>query len=615
MNFKKTIFLILSAVFAISVLLCGCSASGSNESAAEGTSSGSFKYEDMFTERDLDDSYDEGNAVKIVLKDNETQCDSSAVAINDNTITISCSGTYILSGNLTDGQIAVDASDTDKIQLVLNGVDITCKTSAALYIKQADKVFITLAEGTSNSLANTDAFSAVDDNNIDAVIFSKEDITLNGKGNLNINSAYGHGIVSKDDLVLTGGVYNITAESHALSGKNSIRIADGSFNLTANTDGLHAENADDASLGFIYIYDGDFEINSESDAMDAAYDLQIDGGTFNISCADDGIHSECGTFINSGEIRITKSYEGIEGETVTINGGKIYITSSDDGINAAGSGTDSTAEPQDLNNSPPDMNGSADMPEMNNSKEIPEFDKKDNMPDMNNNSDNASEFEEAEQKSPDLNNSFDADENCFIKINGGYICIDAEGDGIDSNGNLYVNGGETYVYGPVNDGNGALDYAGSAQITGGIIVAAGPSGMAQNFGSDSTQCSMLVNTSERTTDKITLKDSSGNEIISVSPSKEYNSVLISCPGIQQGQTYSLETGDTETTVEMTEIIYSSNTNSGGDFRGKDGGMGITPPDNENNTPPSGNSSNSAPPDEPEGFRRSDSSSVQNNADT
>lgn len=597
MNFKKSVILILSAVFTVSALFCGCSASVSSSSAAEKTSSGAFKYENMFTERDLDDSFDENNAVRITLNDDKSECGSSAVTIKDNRIAISSSGTYILSGSLTEGQIIIDASDTDKIQLVLNGVDITCKTSAALYIKNADKVFVTLADGALNSLASTDEFTAIDDNNIDAVVFSKDNITLNGNGTLNINSTYGHGIVSKDDLAITGGIYTITAEGHALSGKNSIRIADGSFNLSANTDGLHAENTDDASLGFIYIYGGKFEISSASDALDAAYDLQIDGGTFNISCEDDGIHSDCNAYINEGKINITKSYEGIEGETVTINGGKIHITSSDDGINAAGSGTEGTdAQPPDFRNNSAEMNDAAEMPEFNEGSG----------PELNNDLSEASEFNRSTPKTHGTDNNSEADSNCFIIINGGYICIDAEGDGIDSNGNLYVNGGESYIYGPVNDGNGALDYAGDAQITGGIIVAAGSSGMAQNFGSDSTQCSMLVNISaEKTTDKIILKDSSGNEIISAAPPKEYNSVLISCPDILLGNTYSLITGDTETTVAMEEIIYASNTGSGGAVLGKDGEMDITPPDNKNNTPPSGNSSNSAPPDKPEGFRRSD----------
>ena len=163
------------------------------------------------------------------------------------------------SGTLSEGQIVVDA-DNAKVQIVFDNVDITCASSAAVYVKSAEKVFVTLAEGSQNTLRNTDEYVAIDDNNIDAVIFAKSDLTLNGTGSLTIISAEGHGIVSKDDLKIIGGTYDITAAGHALSGKDSVRIADGTFILTAEKDGIHAENADDEEKGYIYIADGDFTI-------------------------------------------------------------------------------------------------------------------------------------------------------------------------------------------------------------------------------------------------------------------------------------------------------------------------------------------------------------------
>lgn len=167
-------------------------------------------------------------------------------------MTIQEEATYILSGFLTNGQIIVDAESTDKIQLILNGVEINCDTSAAIYVRQADKVFVTLARDTQNVLSNKEDFVQIDDNNIDAVIFSKDDLTLNGLGELVINAAYGHGIVSKDDLVFTGGTYTITAAKNGLCGKDSIRFADGSFKVAAGSDGIHGDNDDDATLGYIY---------------------------------------------------------------------------------------------------------------------------------------------------------------------------------------------------------------------------------------------------------------------------------------------------------------------------------------------------------------------------
>ena len=165
---------------------------------------------------------------------------------------------------------------------MLAGADITSSTSAAIYALEADKVFVTLAEGTENTLTNGGEYVAIDDNNIDAVIFAKTDLTLNGSGSLTINAQAGHGVVSKDDLVITGGNYTITAASHGLSGKDSVAIAAGTFAITSNKDGIHAENSDDTSLGWLYIQEGSFNITSQGDAISAQGALQIDGGTFDL---------------------------------------------------------------------------------------------------------------------------------------------------------------------------------------------------------------------------------------------------------------------------------------------------------------------------------------------
>ena len=311
-----------AVIMAMSVTACSTvknsgteiSAAQTSAGLADGTTvNGIYSYDDMFTERDLDVGYDESSAVKINLADdsttvtvgddtetdaskseetradesvtNETETASSGVSISGNIITITKEGTYVLSGALSEGQIVVDA-DSAKVQLVLDNADITCASSAAIYVKNADKTFITLAEGSENILMNTAEYEAIDDNNIDAVVFSKDDLTLNGKGTLTINSEYGHGIVSKDDLKLVGGTCNITAKTHALSGKDSVRIAAGTYNLTSGKDGIHSENADDDEKGFVYIASGDFTIESTGDGIDASYVVQIDDGDFDITAGD-----------------------------------------------------------------------------------------------------------------------------------------------------------------------------------------------------------------------------------------------------------------------------------------------------------------------------------------
>lgn len=236
----------------------------------------------LFSDRDLAGTYDESAAIPIQLNGDSASCASDAVTIEGSRVILSSEGVYLLSGTLTDGQIVVNAGESDKVQLVLNGVDVTSATSAPIYALSADKVFLTLADGTENYLANGGEYVAIAENNIDAVLFSKTDLTLNGTGSLTIQSPAGHGVVSKDELVITGGSYTITAANHGLSGKDSIAIADGSFTITSGKDGLHAENSDDPSLGFLYLAEGSFSVTAQGDAISAAGALQIDGGTFDL---------------------------------------------------------------------------------------------------------------------------------------------------------------------------------------------------------------------------------------------------------------------------------------------------------------------------------------------
>lgn len=237
----------------------------------------------MFTDRDMEIGYDEETSAHITLSGDGASSDSDAVQISGSTVTITDEGTYILSGTLNNGMIVVNAEDTDKIQLVLNDVQIVNSTSAAVYISEADKVFITTVSAAENTLANGGEYASIDDNNIDTVIFSKSDLTLNGDGTLTITAAAGHGIVSKDDLVFASGTYDITAASHGISGKDSVRIANGSYKIISGKDGIHAENTDDANLGFLYVAGGTFEITAEGDGMSASAYLQVDDGDFTIT--------------------------------------------------------------------------------------------------------------------------------------------------------------------------------------------------------------------------------------------------------------------------------------------------------------------------------------------
>lgn len=606
---------LIGPIFALILMMTGCSTTVENSLAGNDSQESNAAEQnlaidtsEMFTDRDFEIGYDEEQSTSIYLNGDSAECDSDAVKIADSIVTISDEGTYILSGNLKNGMVVVEAEDTDKLHIILNGVSIENKTSAAIYIQNADKVFITTASGTENLLSNSGEYVTIDDNNIDSAVFSKSDITFNGEGTLEINAAAGHGIVSKDDLVITGGSYDIITEGHGICGKDSVRIANGSFTIQSKKDGIHAENSDDESLGFLYVAEGSFDVTSQGDGLSAGNYLLIDQGEYNIlsgggsanatvkqeqfrgtsqedteeststkgikaqgnlilnngtytidsaddaihsnsnigvydgnyqiATGDDALHADSNLLVSSGTIKITESYEGLEGLSIDITGGDIELTSSDDGLNAAG-GNDSSG-----------FEGFAGV-----------------------------------RRGAD---EFTANSDAYIKIAGGVINIEASGDGIDSNGSLEVTGGEVYISGPDNGGNGSLDYNGDATISGGIFISAGASQMAQNFGTDSSQGVMMVTvSSQQAGSEITLLDSNGKELLSWTADKAYDSVIISCPEIVKGGSYTLKAGTSETQVTMDSIVYGSGSTMGGQpgnlggqdpgtIGGKPGGIGGAP---------------------------------------
>ena len=251
---------------------------------------------ELFTSRDLEQSADLSEAQTLTVSDGQQ-------------ITISSEGVYVLRGSAKNATVIVDADSSAKVQLVLDGLSITNDDFPCIYVKSADKVFLTTLSDSSLSVTGT--FVSDGDTNTDAVIFSKDDLTLNGTGTLTVSST-DNGVSSKDDLKVTGGSYVISASSKCLEGKDSICIAGGDYSLTAGSDGLHAENDEDESLGYVY----------------------IGGGSFSVSANDDGIHGNAFVQIDGGSLQIAAA-EGIEGSFVQINDGTISIQSWDDGINAA----------------------------------------------------------------------------------------------------------------------------------------------------------------------------------------------------------------------------------------------------------------------------------------
>ena len=361
MKIMKHNHTILKAACAMALAMCTLATPMAGMTGAALAEANVYEQSEQFTERDMSQTADLTEAQTIAVADGQD-------------VHIADAGVYVLTGTATNVTVYVEADSDAKVQLVLDGLNLTNQDAPCVYIQSADKVFVTLSGDS--ALAVTGSFS--EDDNADGVIFSRSDLVLNGTATAAVSST-DNGVVCKDDLKITGGIWNITASSKAIEANDSIRVSDGTLNLNAGTDGLHAQNSDDDALGYIYIIGGTFAIRAGDDAIHAVSVVEIDGGTFDVTAA-----------------------EGIEGTYIQINGGTIRIQASDDGINAA-------------------RKSSAYSP--------------------------------------------------TVEINGGDITISmgaGDTDGIDSNGDIVVNGGIISV-----TGNSTFDYDGSAQYNGGTILVNG----------------------------------------------------------------------------------------------------------------------------------------------
>ena len=561
-----------------------------------------------FTDREKSGSYKASEAVKITLNKTTVTVSGSGAKADGSTITITEEGVYVVSGTLEDGQIIVDASDSDKVQIVLEGVNINCETNAAIYVREADKVFITLAENSSNTLGGGNEYTQIDDNTVDGVIFSKSNLVCNGTGSLTIEADYKHGIVSRDDLVITGGTYKITAADNGITAKDQLKILDGIFDIDAANSAVKAKNADDAELGNIYIAGGIFTIEAEQDGFHATGSMVVDDGTITVNSGDDGFHAELDTVIHGGTILVEESYEGLEGKRVVVNGGDITVNASNDGVNAVGSGDDDSNAASSNNDSSAAVNsgddssisGAADGKEP---SQMP--------PDTENGSDMQPSQDFDPENAPSGGNapqSFDpgnapSDGNApqkmqggpggggnselYIKITGGTLTVSADGDGLDSNGGLLVTGGTTIVYGPTSDGDSALDYDGSAIATGGTLAAIGSAGMTESFDEAFTQPVITYyGTETQSADTtITLTDSDGSALFTVTPEKAYASIVLTCPEMKLDATYTLAAGTGNEEITLTDIITTAGTRSVKTMSDPEGGKMPNNSDNKG-TPPS-----------------------------
>lgn len=407
-------------------------------------------------------------ATTITLSGDTATAGGSGAYASGGSVTIASAGYYDVTGTLTDGSLIVDAGKNAKVFLRLNGVTITCSDDAAIRVNQADKVFLTLAEGTENTVTSGETYSeAALADKTDGAIFAHDDLTINGSGALTVTAAYKHGIVANDSLRITGGTITVTAPS----------------------DTIHVNDA-----------------------------LHITGAAITLSAGDDAIHSDTSIAILGGQITVNTCNEGIEAPEILIEDGAVTVTSTDDGINASGTETSDGSLPG-------------------------------------------------------------------VTISGGTVTLlnpsGRDADGIDSNGNIDINGGLVYISLVGDGGNCALDYGsengGVCRINGGTVVACGSSTMLETMSENSAQPSLLyAGTTQAAGTEITLQNADGETLLAYAAPNSFSAVLVSCPEMQTGSTYTLTLGDTAQEITLTQVAttYGVSGNMGGNRGGNmGGGMG------------------------------------------
>lgn len=558
---------------------------------------------DMFTNRDYEIGYDETDSVEITLSGSSAVCNSESVKIDGGTITITDEGTYIIRGTLDDGMIIVDAEETDKPQIVLDGASVTNSTSAALYVLHANKVFVTVEEGTENLLANGGTFQAIDDNNIDAALFTKQDVTFNGSGTLKISSPSGHGISGKDDLAFTSGIYSIESGLHGIDANNSVRLANSVMNIESGNDGIHAENSDDTSLGFVYALSGNYTINAAGDGMSAGSYMQIENGTYDIisgggsvnaeektsdmgmmgggmmghdgmmggrrpggygavtvsasafgiassdssteedtSVSTKGIKAVGNILINSGEITVDSADDSVHSDaSFTMNSGSLTLTSGDDGIHANETLTvnDGTINITDSYEGIEGLNILVNGGDITLTASDDGFNAA-----GGNDSSGFGGFGGGGDMFGGGHGGMGGGSasNGSVTITGGNVYIQASGDGLDSNGTLEISGGEVTVCGPTNGDTAVLDYDVSGIINGGTFIGTGSYMMAQTL-SSSEQGVIAVSVGQQEAGTlITIEDSDGDVLISAEPELPFQIIILSSPDFEKGETYKLTVG-------------------------------------------------------------------------
>lgn len=516
-----------------------------------------------------DYTWDESDVAAIELTGTSATSKSGAVKISGSAITITATGTYRVSGSLTDGQVVVDTDDDGIVRVILDGAHITNTKTSPFTVTEAKQVVVILADGSQNELSDGSTYTFADatTDEPNATLFSTADLAIAGNGTLTVDGNFNDAIASKDGLVIAGGTIVVDAADDGIRGKDHVIVEGGTITVRAAGDAIKADNEEDSAEGYVAISGGTFDLTSGGDAIDAATtvtisdgkftvksgngssasvaqdasakaikgatSVKIDGGTFTIDSADDaihsnntvaivggmfsirtgddGIHADAKLTIGGGTIDITKSYEGIESAAITVSGGDISINASDDGVNGSGgidgSGAQEGARGQD---------------------------------------------------------NFAQGGSTSLTITGGRLAVIAAGDGIDINGSITMSAGTVIVHGPTANNNAALDYDGTFALSGGVVVASGSAGMAQSPGTGSTQATVSVRltTAQAAGTLVRIQSANGDQIFTFAPTKSFQSIVVSTPAVVNGTAYDVYVGGSSTGA-VNDGVYEGGTSSGG----------------------------------------------------
>jgi len=509
-----------------------------------------------YSEQDL--SWDTSSETAIDLS-NPTATDG--VTVEDGTLTITKAGTYKLSGEY-QGQIKVETADSDAVRLVLDNANITNSSGAALNVVNADEVILYSASGTTNTISDGADYTATGEDDPDAVVYSKADLTIAGEGTLKVNGNHEDGIHTSDGLVIASGTLEVNAANTGIKGKDYVDILGGTINVTAQQDGIKSTNDTDEGQGW----------------------TRLSNGTVTVNAGDDGFKASRVVEISGGSLTVEQSDEGIEAQYINVSGGDVNVTSADDGMNASlktsnSESTDSSANTSDTANqrqnnqqqgsipggqqsgtSNQQQQGTGQPPAMSGSSQ--------DGTSQNGTSGTAQQGmgQPPQGGMPGGGGGTFEVVDAAINVSGGHITVNAEGDGIDSNGVTTLSGGTLIVNGPSQGGNAALDTNGDLLLNGATVLSGSTADMFEAPSTNSTSGYLKLTNSSGFEQGSTVQvaDSSGKVVANYKVTKSnVQLVLVSSSSIVKGQSYTAYT--TTSAVDSNATSLASGATELGSF--------------------------------------------------